>query len=295
MRLWLTLGLVISVLVVAGCAKEEIMYSSKMSVGRAGEELKIPSTASKAQPQDDSLYVLHRWKEDDSLSFLAIYYTGKLEYQKDIEEANPDLSFGGRLPAGTQVWIPAGIVRPEVKKSFTPVTKGGRPEAPPDSPLDRGVIHTAEGQETLSMVAAFYTGNAGNAQELVQYNPGLAPDAILSPGQEVFIPVGMVMKDLQPDLVLVSRPRPQGASGVGSAPVAESTLGEEDIREEPKTFDQLPPEKRPGYKPDRKGPQPVPYTKKAEPARPTKTAKAPPKVKKVNRAVPHKPSSKHKR
>ena len=188
MRFRWTVGLALVVLLMTGCAKEEIQYRSDQDIGQAGEKIRVRppqragGQAAQGGAEDGPRYILHRWKEDDSLSFLAIYYTGKLEYQDEIEAANPELTFSGRLPSGTPVWIPENIVRPEVKKNFTPVTKGGSPEDLPDSPLDRGVIHKAEGEESLSMIAAFYTGDAGNAEKLALYNPGITPGQVLTPG-----------------------------------------------------------------------------------------------------------------
>ncbi len=294
MKLWWALGLTVALLAAAGCAKDQVQYrADQLVVGQAGDKIKVrpPSKSDGQAAAEGPLYILHRWKEDDSLSFLAIYYAGRLEYQEDIEEANPELTFTGRLPAGTPVWIPEKIVRPEVKKSFTLVPKSSQVAQSAGSPLDRGVIHKTEGRETLSMIAAFYTGSAKNAEKVARYNPGIASDQVLSPGQEVFIPAGMVLKDLRGDLVFVNRPRPQGLPAFESSAVGESNLGEEDLKQEPATFDQVPPENQPGYKPVQdSGPRQV-STAKVASATKTTRAKA---VKKEKAGVPHKGSSKHK-
>ena len=293
MKFWWAVGLAVAFLAVAGCAKNQVQYSSDLSVGQADDKIKLrpPAKSGEPAPGEGPLYILHRWKEDDSLSFLAIYYAGRLEYQEDIEKANPELTFSGRLPAGTPVWIPEKIVRPEIKKSFTPVPKNSSTAQSGDSPLDRGVIHKTEGQETLSMIAAFYTGSARNAEKVALYNPGIAVDQALTPGQEVFIPAGMILKDLQNDLVFVNRPRPEGLPAFESSAVGRSGLGEEDLKQEPTTFDQAANEQQPGYKPSQdEGPRKVPRVQAPE----TRTAKAKP-AERMEPRVPNKSSSKHRR
>ncbi len=115
MRKWWLVVLVLALILPVGCKKEVRWY---------GQE--PPEKVEPAKPKGP-LFVRHVWKSDDSLSFLALYYAGRAEAAKEIEAANPDLSFTGALPVGTVVWIPERVVLPEMKRAFPPVP---RPETP---------------------------------------------------------------------------------------------------------------------------------------------------------------------
>ena len=237
------LVLILALAMGGGCAKKQVRYSKEASTGEAVNNTKttVPSPSHQGKPAtkeevrsptpkpDGPLYVLHRWKEDDSLSFLSIYYTGKLDNQKAIEEANPDLVFGGRLPPGTPVWIPAEIIRPEVKSNFQPIAKTDRAEELPPTPLDRGVMHLVKGRETMAMIAAFYSGQAKMAPKIAAANPDLDPQGALAKGTKVFVPSSLILSELMPRLTFVNRPRPKGAAAPPPALGTGTKLGEEDL------------------------------------------------------------------
>lgn len=195
---------------------EEARQVTESEVAKPAESGTVSESSVGSRPASgESLFVRHRWKEDDSLSFLSIFYAGNLDAQQAIEAANPQIKFTGRLPQGTPVWIPEKVIKPELKPDFKLVRRPS-PEAiaAATSPAQKGVYHVVEGEETLPMISAFYTGEARNAAKLALANPGLDPGSVLPVGQKVFVPEKLVLKDLAPRLVFVNR---DGSSGSASA------------------------------------------------------------------------------
>lgn len=160
-----------------------------------------PHAYEKVSGREDSgeRYAVHEWKKSDSLSFLAMYYADDPAAAAEIEKANPNLSFTGRLPEGTQVWIPEYIILPSLrqrvhligKSEFSPTYPAGAPI--PDPPkIESGLVYKISAGETINQLARFYTGNESNAAGIVAANPGLDPALPLKPGQEVFIPAHLI-------------------------------------------------------------------------------------------------------
>lgn len=160
-----------------------------------------PHAYEKISGQDDSgeRYAVHEWKKSDSLSFLAMYYADDPAAAAEIEKANPNLSFTGRLPEGTQVWIPEYVILPSLrqrvhligKSEFSPTYPAGAPI--PDPPkIESGLVYKVSAGETINQLARFYTGKESNAAGIVAANPGLDPVLPLKPGQEVFIPANLI-------------------------------------------------------------------------------------------------------
>jgi|GEM_PF-3510786 len=289
------LVLVLVLAVGGGCAKKQVLYSKAEPTGEAVNAVKtvVPSPSQQGQPEtkaevqppgsksDGPLFVLHRWKEDDSLSFLSIYYTGKLDHQKTIEEANPELSFGGRLPPGTPVWIPAEIIRPEVINNFQPIARTEKADELPPTPLDRGVMHQVKGRETMAMIAAFYTGQAQMAPNIAAANPDLDPQEVLNKGTKVFVPSSLILNELKPRLTFVDRPRPEGAAPPPPALGGGTKLGEEDLA----------PTQGQGAEVKAASSQPV--TPKAAPGSQASPKAAPAQTQPVRAGTTHKGPSKH--
>ncbi|MBW1714033.1 MAG: LysM peptidoglycan-binding domain-containing protein, partial [Deltaproteobacteria bacterium] len=210
MRILLVLMAMAALLSAGGCRKQAVHYESRRSAQVSPQPAQV--SPQPAQTGQGPLYVLHRWKKDDTLSFLALFYAGHLAAQKEIEAANPDLKFVGRLPQGTPIWIPAEVVLPEVRHNFQLVERTDQPELLPATPLERGVVHQVRSDESLRVIAAFYTGDPENAGKIAAANPGLDPAQATRPGQEIFIPAELILKDLRSRLTFSSRPRPKTAA-----------------------------------------------------------------------------------
>jgi len=162
-----------------------------------------PGTQAQARPKGP-LFVLHRWKGDDSLSFLALYYAGREEAAREIQAANPGLTFSGRLPVGRAVWIPEEILLPKLRQQLPLVERQAEEGLPPAK--ERGVLHRIAQGERLEIIALFYTGRRESLPEILAANPDLDPHRPLRVGQEIFVPESLILPSLKPRLTLIERP-----------------------------------------------------------------------------------------
>lgn len=89
-------------------------------------------------------YAVHRWKPDDSLTFLALYYADDKAAGETIRAANPDLDLSGRVASGTEVLIPAGIIIPQVRRSVKIVRRAEPAPPPTTTPAPKSTSGLAE-------------------------------------------------------------------------------------------------------------------------------------------------------
>ena len=191
-----------------GCQKASQTPTSDLAVEPGPPRLEQP-----APEPESALFVLHRWREEDSLSFLALYYADDSKAAELIRTANPQLSFTGRLPPGTSVWIPAEIIIPQVRQAHRLIRRDEETADLTAGEMEKGLWHHVAALETLELIASFYTGSEKNAVIILAANPELEPTDRLEAGSRIFIPSRLILPGIRSQIRLETRRRPVLSSG----------------------------------------------------------------------------------
>jgi len=202
------------------------IFTGCSQVRELGERV-LPSEGTKAEaskPRKGTAYFIHEVKwNGESLSIIAKWYTGSVENWKVLANINPGID-PGRIHIGQEVRIPEDLLntRKSMPESFVASfgpkkvkeapTKPTEPE--PVKPKETTVAPPKEVKveppagpsyyehkvkwagESLSIIAAWYTGSLENWKVLAKVNPKVNPSRIYI-GQKIRIP-GDLLKTREP-------------------------------------------------------------------------------------------------
>jgi hypothetical protein len=117
-----------------------------------------------------------RW-QGETLSLVAMWYTGKHSNWKKLVNHNPELN-PNRIRVGQKVYIPKTMLK----------TRKPLPQKFAAKSLPNYFAYTVRKPgEQLTEIARWYTGDSKNWQRLAKANPDVDP-GVLSVGNEIFIP-----------------------------------------------------------------------------------------------------------
>lgn len=140
-------------------------------------------------PENPDYLVYRTQWPHETLAGIADWFTGDFKNWKALAAANPEVE-PRRIPAGTPLMIPAGLVK---KKTL-----------PTEDFAAKHRNYYFEHQvkwrgETLSLIAKWYTGRYNHWKALARANPGLEPNRIMI-GDRICIP---------PEMMKTGRPLPR--------------------------------------------------------------------------------------
>lgn len=143
-----------------------------------------------------------KWR-GESLSIVAAWYTDDLENWKVLAQFNPHLD-PNLIFKGNKIVIPVYLLKTrepmpqDFPDKFVPRSDGKEEPSKAKAPEETApYIHTVRwSDESLSIIAEWYTGNIENWKALAQANPDLSPERILQ-GDEILIPQKL-LKTRQP-------------------------------------------------------------------------------------------------
>jgi LysM domain len=156
-----------------------------------------------------------RWA-GETLSLIAKWYTGDPDNWRALAKFNPKL-IPNRIKVGDRICVPNSLLQ----------TREPLPQKVAAQNTGTYFAHTVQqSDETLSEIAAWYTGRAGNWKALAKANPTVNPK-VLSPGDEIFIPAKLLKTRRPLPSDESGSPAPQPAkldepSGSGAAPDKET-------------------------------------------------------------------------
>ncbi len=244
-------AVLVSLCILAGCTQV-----------RELRERVLPSEEEKSEaskPRKGTAYYIHKVKwNGESLSIIAKWYTGSLENWKVLAKINPGID-PSLIHIGQEVRIPEDLLNtrksmPEsFVASFGPKKAKEAPPKPtepePAKPKEMTVAPRKEVKveppaepayyvhkvkwagESLSIIAAWYTGSLQNWKALAKVNPKVNPSRIYI-GQKIRIP-GELLKTREP--MPQSFPADFGKKKGESAPPKSETPQPSD-EEEPELF-----------------------------------------------------------
>jgi predicted component of type VI protein secretion system len=199
----------------------------------------------KAGPFQKSTRFVHRvqWP-GETISIIAKWYTGKLENWKAIVKANPKLK-PSRIFIGSKIHIPENLLEtrepmpqeflarftPKPKKKTSPFKRSdtrspNEKKARPFQKSTRFVHRVQWPQETLAIIAKWYTGKLENWKAIAKANPKLKPSRILV-GNKIHIPEDLLaIREPMPQEFLMeftSKPKKKRAASKSTPPPEEET------------------------------------------------------------------------
>jgi LysM domain len=190
----------------------------------------------------------------ESLAIIAEWYTGDDSNTAALITANPSLTFGS-LPIGQTVIIPGAIIEtrepmPEsfLNKDLPP--KKEEPALPSRKYTSTYFVHTVTyTDESLSIIAAWYTGELQNWKKLTDVNPQLANPNRIKGGDRINIPENMLVTRKKMPLSHVNRyvkpqPKPKPKSKPKPKPKSKPKVEKVIIEEKKKELiEETPPKK----------------------------------------------------
>ena len=208
---WLAVGLAL-IMTCTACAfiketKERLMPSPAPAV-QAESQARSPK---KIPPFIHTV----NWR-GESLSIVAAWYTGDLENWKALAQVNPHLD-PNLIFKGNKIVIPRDLLKTrepmpqDFLDKYIPKSEREKPLKVKEPEETTPYIHTVRWpDESLSLIAKWYTGNLENWKALAQVNPDINPDRIVK-GDAILIPQNLLKtRDPMPQqFVKTSQPQPQ--------------------------------------------------------------------------------------
>jgi len=131
-----------------------------------------------ARHKNKDVYFMHatRWSWE-TLGIVAEWYTGNSKNRKVLAKINPKVS-SKKLAVGSEIFIPVMLLK----------TRKALPGNYPGDYCKKCYRHTVRWHgESMSLIASWYTGTAGNWRKLAEANPRINPNHI-SKGNVIVIP-----------------------------------------------------------------------------------------------------------
>jgi len=184
-------------LILAGCGKVSIPWVKPSSPAPPPASAPAPA----ATPQVRYFFHTVRYP-GETLTIIAEWYANDPGLEKALLHANPGVG-SGKIREGTRILIPEFLVvtRDPMPKEFVERyyrVPAKAPPPPPETPAARAgrqsfYSHTVQySGETVSIIAAWYTGDKMNYKILAAANPEIKPHQI-HVGMKILIPESMMV------------------------------------------------------------------------------------------------------
>ncbi len=139
-------------------------------------------SSAEARRKNKDVYFIHttRWSWE-TLGYVAEWYTGESKNRKVLAKINPEVG-PRKLAAGSEVFIPVILLK----------TRKTLPKNYAKDYCKKCYRHTVRWPgESMSLIASWYTGTAGNWRKLAEANPRINPNHI-SKGNVIVIPPALL-------------------------------------------------------------------------------------------------------